>query len=583
MTFDPNANNGHQQDHCSTNIPVGNGVATIVPRVGRLVALRTKAEVDHDVVQTARAYVVKVPQKSANEVLKSADTLIREHATTESINIQHLRRIVKQEHLPVHLKHAFACEYDVATYDSADGPLHLYSTVQTSERPEAEQLSESSLYILVAPTTSLSILALSALLASLFPSQTPRLYTIKVPLHPPTTASQAQEWSSMYWPTVYKKHNPFGPQPSLVAKAESELLPSAGTWMALALNVGRETRERGYGIGAGAVIVENGRAVVAAGDGRWASGKPKIEADGNPMAHAVMRAIALVATKRRQLLAHTPTSSGAAEVEEIAGVDRNERATSVKSYENPLTDLERQCLAQDSVEAGGYLCLDMDIFATHEPCVMCSMAILHSRFGRAVFGKQMPATGGLCTEVKEGVTTSKAGLGYGLFWRSELNWRLLAWRWQDGNVDDEEADGYRVLSENTHYHASDNYHLRLHRARSVILTDSELVEIRAAQRTFEGAYIRTALGQFSFALVILKIFTSEFYSIGALFAIYGTGILLTSLLRRQQGNKQFFSEVGEGGLNEKKFRTSGNVVAVLTVMSVAAYGCLLGLTLKLGD
>lgn len=48
----------------------------------------------------------------------------------------------------------------------------------------------------------------------------------------------------------------------------------------------------------------------------------------------------------------------------------------------------------------------------------------------------------------------------------------------------------------------------------MILTPSELVEIRAAQRTFEGAYIRTSLGQFSFALVVLKIFTSEFYSIG---------------------------------------------------------------------
>lgn len=48
----------------------------------------------------------------------------------------------------------------------------------------------------------------------------------------------------------------------------------------------------------------------------------------------------------------------------------------------------------------------------------------------------------------------------------------------------------------------------------MILTPSELVEIRAAQRTFEGAYIRTSLGQFSFALVVLKIFTAEFYSIG---------------------------------------------------------------------
>lgn len=86
-------------------------------------------------------------------------------------------------------------------------------------------------------------------------------------------------------------------------------------------------------------------------------------------------------------------------------------------------------------------------------------------------------------------------------------------------------------------HAGDRYHLRLHRARSVILTSSELVEIRAAQRTFEGAYIRTAIGQFSFALVVLKIFTAEFYSIGALFAVYGAGILFISLFRRQQGTR----------------------------------------------
>ncbi|KAJ8115005.1 hypothetical protein OPT61_g3242 [Boeremia exigua] len=108
-------------------------------------------------------------------------------------------------------------------------------------------------------------------------------------------------------------------------------------------------------------------------------------------------------------------------------------------------------------------------------------------------------------------------------------------------------------------HVADRYRLRLHRARSVVLTPAEMVEIRAAQRTFEGAYVRTAIGQFSFALIILKIFTAEFYSIGALFAVYGAGILFISLFRRQQGNKQFFSEVGEDGLHRKKFRTSGNV------------------------
>ncbi|KAF2428086.1 hypothetical protein EJ08DRAFT_651165 [Tothia fuscella] len=130
-------------------------------------------------------------------------------------------------------------------------------------------------------------------------------------------------------------------------------------------------------------------------------------------------------------------------------------------------------------------------------------------------------------------------------------------------------------------HPANTYTLRLHRARSVILSSEELVEIRAAQRTFEGAYIRTALSQFSFALVVLKIFTSEFYSIGALFAVYGAGVLCTSLFRRQQGNMQFFSEVGEDGLNRRKFRTSGNVVSVLTGLSVCAYICLLVLTIRL--
>ncbi|KAJ9200616.1 hypothetical protein DTO166G4_6742 [Paecilomyces variotii] len=129
--------------------------------------------------------------------------------------------------------------------------------------------------------------------------------------------------------------------------------------------------------------------------------------------------------------------------------------------------------------------------------------------------------------------------------------------------------------------AADRYRLRMHRARSAILTPDEIVEVRAAQRTFEGAYIRTALSQFSFALIILKIFTAEFYSIGALFAVYGTGVLCIGLFRRQQGNRQFFSEVGEDGLHRNKFRTSGNAVVVLTALSIAAYISLIVLTATL--
>lgn len=93
--------------------------------------------------------------------------------------------------------------------------------------------------------------------------------------------------------------------------------------------------------------------------------------------------------------------------------------------------------------------------------------------------------------------------------------------------------------------------------------------------------MRTALGQLTFALVVVRIFTAEFYSIGALFAVYGVGILFASLYRRHQGNRQFFSEMGEDGLHRKKFRTSGNVVTVLTALSVAAYISLLTLVVRL--
>ncbi|CCU76826.1 hypothetical protein BGHDH14_bgh02062 [Blumeria hordei DH14] len=113
--------------------------------------------------------------------------------------------------------------------------------------------------------------------------------------------------------------------------------------------------------------------------------------------------------------------------------------------------------------------------------------------------------------------------------------------------------------------------------------DCRLVEIRAVQRTFEGAYVRTALGQFSFALVILKMFTREFYGFGALFALHGFGIFSLSIYRRHQAQRLSFSDPsGQGSHSQRMFRTSGNFIMVLTAISLATYLALLCLTLHLG-
>ncbi|EFY90931.1 hypothetical protein MAC_03047 [Metarhizium acridum CQMa 102] len=113
------------------------------------------------------------------------------------------------------------------------------------------------------------------------------------------------------------------------------------------------------------------------------------------------------------------------------------------------------------------------------------------------------------------------------------------------------------------------------------LTVHRLVEVRAAQRTFEGAYMRTALGQFSFALVIIKIFTEEFYAIGALFAAYGVAVLLVAAYRRYQGNRQFFTAESSDGTIRRKFKTSGDTVLLMTALSLGAYITLFVLTWRL--
>ena len=251
-----------------------------------------------------------------------------------------------------------------------------------------------------------------------------------MPAYAPTTSSQAAEWSTRYWPISYKNTNPYGPHPALVGRAEAELLGKAGNKvtekMALASKVARAAEEAGLGIRAGCVVASSQSSghdeiVAVAGDARWCldpldgtSLVRKCES-GNVMAHAVMRAIAMIAKKRIQL----DSSNGASGDRTILTV-----APASSPYcDWPSTAVESNYWALQNIEPNGYLCLGLDISVTHEPCGMCAMAIVHSRFARCIFGKRMPLTGAF--------TADERGLGHGLFWRpAELNWKLLCWEWQ---------------------------------------------------------------------------------------------------------------------------------------------------------
>jgi tRNA-specific adenosine deaminase 3 len=79
-------------------------------------------------------------------------------------------------------------------------------------------------------------------------------------------------------------------------------------------------------------------------------------------------------------------------------------------------------VVQPTRNGADYLLTSLSLFCTHEPCVMCCMALLHSRVREVFYVFPRPRGGGF-----EGA--------FGVHGRRDLNHRFEAWRWSEGGME----------------------------------------------------------------------------------------------------------------------------------------------------
>ncbi|KAI0843416.1 cytidine deaminase-like protein [Hypoxylon sp. FL0890] len=468
---------------------------------GTLVPLKTTLEL-RDNLTLGLAYITRAPNKVTNDVVTIARALAGDDAAK---NLPHLRRCVKPSDLPSHLKSQFIHAGNGRQVHASKSNF-LYIILGREEEVQYEELVRNLFTIdalkddnfvalipvpLLAPTSQVQ--------ANMWSQQYwQSVYRKNNPLgpHPATVtrtessvARDASVWLNLAH-QIAKKAQEAGigePIGAVIVKRtypgrsdggrvafvrqttmESDLSPSesnirTGPRTGRVVIPGQNTEpNRSAGLNHDADYdgiagpgcdaerrlkgkdnedeKETTQIVAIAGDARWHQ-QEKTGHTGNPMAHAALRAISMVAQKL------------------VRAENRSELEQKIMDFEsfqdNILLDDERVVFEADHPVPDGYLCHELELYMTHEPCVMCAMAILHSRMGRTVFRHRMPLTGGMSAEdrdheaCKASATCSQGqcggGQGLGLHWRKELNWTLLGWEW--------ESDELEHLPIDAHFHA----------------------------------------------------------------------------------------------------------------------------------
>jgi tRNA-specific adenosine deaminase 3 len=214
----------------------------------------------------------------------------------------------------------------------------------------------------------------------------------RVPRFAPQTKAERDAWSVAHWPVGLR-----APDPAAAAAAAPPCGAEAAAMrrhMARAWALARAAAAAGGGFNACVVVdPESGAMQGEAGDG----------AAAHPLRHAVIAAVGAVADAQR---ARWPDAApGAAELPKRRRLleGEGEGAAALEGEGEGAAALEGEgedggaarTDAPGALAERPYLCTGFDAYVVAEPCLMCAMALVHSRARRVVFCAPDAARGAL--------------------------------------------------------------------------------------------------------------------------------------------------------------------------------------------
>ncbi|KAF9899752.1 adenosine deaminase, tRNA-specific 3 [Linnemannia zychae] len=287
-------------------------------------------------------------------------------------------------------------------------------------------------------------------LAGLNSIVTPRVHG--VPKYPPLTRDQFELWKAA-WPTTFREDT--NRHPEISDKDEAVIMEHIqSVW-----NYSAEATSKGE-LPIVAMIVDplTQTVLAAAHDTRTST--------GHILNHAVMNCVAAVAKRERDnceshsaghrhphshdLGDHPANSTSPATGTEAGAEPTILPVCGEKRKKNALGEDELSTSATSPLSTEGrvgddeikrakkaYLCTGYDVFLTHEPCVMCSMALVHSRVGRVFYTVPMASSGGLGSQHK---IHSHPNLNHHFF-----VYRQVGYETQQGKIKDDPAYASKLV------------------------------------------------------------------------------------------------------------------------------------------